>query len=197
MALNIKIEDIHDLHKGFNLTLNPGFTAIVGPNGAGKTTLISQIKQYAHENNIKTWSYSNVTDGGETAMSRYVMNGDIHALASAWCASEGEKLIQNFANRINKMGTLIRKSVKDNSPLIILLDAIDSGLSINKTRELRDFIKMIETTDLNTEHQIYIIMAANQYELVKEPTDCVHARSGKHLTFKTYSKYANFICSFK
>lgn len=197
MGIDIRISDVRGIHSGFNLKLKPGLTALVGPNGAGKTTLLGQLREYTQENKIKYWEYSNLSDGGEMAMDRYLLSGNMRMLATAVCSSEGEKLVSNFANRLGEMGKKVKAALKLKETLAILLDSIDSGISIDRAREIRDFLLSIEDEEVSKSGgDIYIVMAVNHYEIAKSPVDCVDVRTGKHLTFKSYDEYANFICNY-
>lgn len=197
MSMKIFIEDWYDLHKGFTLEIEPGFTALVGPNGAGKTTVLLQIKEHADREGIKTWEYSNVIDGGQAAKSQYQFTGDFENLASALMASEGENVALNFSNRVGELGRLVRQAAEEKRPLIVLLDAIDSGASIDRARELRGLFDLIYEQDISKGAEVYVIMAVNSYELAKEPADCVNVRNGEHVTFRSYNSYAKFVCSFE
>lgn len=182
----IKIEDIYGLHKGFDLTLKPGFTALVGPNGAGKMTLLSQIKTYADQNNIHVWQYSNRREGRHMAEAA-AMENRLDFVAASLTASEGEQVAMHFGYTIKDLRGFVLTA---SSPIFILLDAIDSGASIDRARELRKFFDLI--IDTEADREVYIIMAVNHFELARN-TDCVHVRTGEHMTFPDYETYASFI----
>lgn len=190
MSLDIKIDDIHDIHKGFNLTLNPGFTALVGPNGAGKTTLLGQIKDFAVQNQIPVWKYSNAYEG-RLANDKYALAGKMELVATIMVSSEGEQVAINFGQAVSELGRFVTKT---KGTIIILLDAIDSGASIDRARDIRDLFEMILENEKGRD--VYIIMAVNHYELAKAPVDCVNVRTGERLTFDSYDSYADFICNF-
>lgn len=197
MSTEIFVEDWHDLHKGFSLELEPGFTALVGPNGAGKTTMLQQIKEHARKDGIEVWEYSNVRDGGQMARSQYQLAGDIANLAASLTASEGENVALNFSNKVGELGARVRRAAAEKKPLIVLLDAIDSGASIDRARELRGLFDLIYEQDISKGAEVYIVMAVNSYELAKDPADCVNVRTGKHMRFRSYDTYAKFVCSFE
>lgn len=197
MSIEIEVEDWYDLHKGFSFEMVPGFTALVGPNGAGKTTLLQQIKEYAKHKGIKVWEYSNVRDGGQTARSQYQFNGDFENLAASMTASEGENVVLNFSNKVGELGSMVKNAASNRVPLIVLIDAIDSGASIDRARDIRDLFDMIYEQDISKGAEVYIIMAVNSYELAKAPADCVNVRNGKHMRFNSYDDYAEFVCSFE
>ena len=192
----IKVKDEFGLHNGFSLKLTPGFTALVGPNGAGKTTLLRQIEENAKKKGIKVWRYSNLTEGGNAARQSYLDFGKMDMLMAAATASEGEQVALNFSNRVGDLGKTVRAAVSAGRPLFVLLDAIDSGASIDRARELKSLFDLIYENDIKGGAEVYVIMAVNHYELVKD-VDCVNVRSGKHVKFGSYDEYADFICTFE
>ena len=197
MSLSIEIKDWFDLHKGYTLVLDPGLTFLVGPNGAGKTTLLSQIADYAKSNNIGLWQYDNLNDGGQYAVDRYKFQGDFTKIATAMTASEGENVALNFGDKVGEMGQRIGQAASTHQPLVILLDAVDSGASIDRARELAQFLSFVCDRDIKDTAEVYIVVAANHYELVKAPARCINVRTGSLETFPNYDKYAEFICSFE
>lgn len=196
-AMKIKIEDWYNLHNGFTLEIKPGFTALVGPNGAGKTTLLQQIGEFANCAGIGIWEYSNLHDGGVNAKDRYEFCGDFNNLAASLTSSEGESVALNFSNKVGTLGSAIRNTAAKKRPMIVLLDAIDSGASIDRARELRGLFNFVYEHDISKGAEVYLVMAVNHYELAKSPADCVNARTGEHIRFETYDSYADFICSFE
>lgn len=197
MSLKIKIEDWYNLHKGFQLTLEPGYTALVGPNGAGKTTILSQLQEYAKEKGIRVWEYSNLRDGGHVAANQYMFSGNIEGFAASTTCSEGEYLAYNFANQVKAMAQAVKQAGSAKQPILILLDAIDSGASIDRARELMGFLNNVCETEFKNGVELYIVMAVNHYELAKAPTNCINVRTGEPIRFDSYDTYADFICSFE
>lgn len=193
-----KIEDWYGIHKGFMLTLRPGYTALVGPNGAGKTTLLHQLAEIGKKRGYNIIQYSNLTDGGDVAMSEHMWRGDVANFFAGMQSSEGERIALNFGNVLQKIGTAVRKAIAENRPLLILLDALDSGASIDRLRETLGVFELIErdagVEPGASEHEIYIVAAVNSYELAKRR--CVDARTGKSLTFGDYEDYSRFICRY-
>lgn len=196
MDITVPIKDWYGLHFGFDLVLNPGYTALAGPNGAGKTTLLQQIAEWAEVNNIQVWNYSNLTHGGDIAQAEFAFHGNIGEMARCATSSEGENVAMNFSAKVKDLGAEVSKARNGKYPLIVLLDAIDSGASIDRARELRHLFSLIEK-DAASGVDIYLVVAANHYELVKAPADCVNVRTGEHLSFENYDRYADFICGFE
>ena len=195
--ITIPIVDWYGLHDGFNLTLQPGFTALVGPNGAGKTTLLVQIREFAKEHSIDLFEYSNLTDGGGAARQRYLNSSDLVSFATAATSSEGEQVAMNFANVVRKLGAAVTHAKASGKPLIVLLDAIDSGASIDRARDLRDFFTFVSENDIGSDTDVYLVMAVNHFELAKTPAVCINVRTGERLRFDSYDQYADFVCSFQ
>ena len=198
--MRIKINDWYELHNGFYLNLRPAYTALIGPNGAGKSTLLRQLKEYANTKKITVIYYSNLEDGGHIARQRYLENGSTENLCTAICSSAGQALWFNFSQIVRNIGDAVRKAKYDKTKLFILLDGLDSGLSINLERELLDLFSLIEkdinlTADRKADPEVYIIAAVNNYELATRY--CIDVRTGKSITFKDYNDYANFICEYE
>lgn len=193
-----KIPDWYGIHSGFDLLLRPGYTALVGPNGAGKTTLLLQLEEIAKERGYEVFHYSNARDGGDRAKQLYLSCGDMEYFATSACSSEGEQVALNFGKVVGKIGQLVKKSVENDTPLFILLDDLDSGASIDRTRELMGLFQLMErdagVMPGGAEHELYIVVAVNSYELVNH--GCVDVRTGKAISFGDYADYAKFICNY-
>lgn len=191
-----KIEDWYGIHPGFPLSLRPGYTALVGPNGAGKTTLLQQVKEIAKKKGHDVFYYSNQEDGGSTSMERNMLQDNLQFVATAMCSSEGERIAMAFGDILPKIGARVRKDIAENRPLFILLDGLDSGASIDRTRELMSLFELIEkdagVQPGGAEHEVYILAAVNSYEMARRR--CVNVRTGESMTFGGYEEYADFIC---
>lgn len=190
--MKIKIEDIFGVHNGYMLDLQPGYTPLVGPNGAGKTTLLHQLRDYAKEHDILLFQYSNLVEGGAMARNSYIFHNDPASLSAATFSSEGEQIAFNFGQAVRKLGAAVCDAKAQGKPLFILLDALDSGASIDRARELRSLFNLICQDAGET---VYIVCACNSYELVRgEPG--VNVRTGQKVKFKDYEEYADFIYTF-
>lgn len=190
--MKLKINDVFGIHSGYMLDLKPGYTPLVGPNGAGKTTLLHQLRDYAKERGYLVFEYSNLADGGNVARQAYMFKGEAVLLAASTFSSEGEQIALNFGQAIRKLGAAVRDAKEQGKALFILLDALDSGASIDRTRELREFFDMVCRDAGET---AYIVCACNSYELARGVSG-INVRTGKRVKFKDYEDYADFICSF-
>lgn len=191
--MKIKINDWFGIHKGYNLTIQPGYTALVGPNGAGKSTLLHQIREFASKEGIQVFNYNNLFDGGHNAIQKHHDEGNMKMMAELATSSEGEQVSINFGQAVKAIGNGVRKHIQDKTPFFILLDSLDSGASIDRDREVRSLFNMIHQ-DIK-DNPIYLVASVNAYELAKD-ADCVDVRTGKHIKFNSYEQYADFICEY-
>jgi hypothetical protein len=169
--------------------LKPGVTILVGCNGTGKSQFLYRLGQYLKKKNIKYYNYDNYTDGGHVAMDKALFHGNMKLLATSAFTSEGEKISIFLGEEVEKIG----KWCKDNEnekKLFILLDAVDSGYSIDNILVLKDLFKIILKT--NQDKEIYIIAAANSYELAAN-NNCLYTFDGKYRKFNNYEEYREFI----
>ena len=75
---------------------------------------------------------------------------------------------------------------------MFLFDAVDSGLSVDSIVEVKKLFDMMLETNKDTDKNIYIVIAANEYELARN-SDCFDVNAGKYITFKDYEEYRAFI----
>ena len=77
----------------------------------------------------------------------------------------------------------------------ILLDAVDSGLSVDNIVDIKeDLFKTI--LEYNFGNEIYIIVSANEYEMARGEK-CFDVYNGKYVEFKDYEEYRDFIVESK
>lgn len=175
-----------------NIELEEGLTVLVGCNGSGKSTLLKQIKDLCKQSNIPCYYFDNLTEGGSNAREKAGFYGDVDFLAKSICSSEGENINLNMTNCASKIGNFVRKNKKSNK-LFILMDAIDSGLSIDYVIELKeDLFKVILQDTLIKGIETYIIVSANEYEMARNEK-CFLVPNMRYKTFKDYDEYRGFI----
>jgi len=195
MAINFKVIDYYenDLHKPYNLTIKePGIYYIVGPNGSGKTSLLHQLKEYGENNGYEILSYSDTADGRGNSISKLAYHNQFSDVANLMMSSEGESIYYNFGFTISSIGTAIRFNKK----AFILIDGIDSGMSIDKLKEIRDIFDNIVAKDI-VGKDIYIFITANNFELVRGDVYCVNPINGHKVHFNSYKGFENYICGYK
>jgi hypothetical protein len=174
--------------------IKPGLTVLVGCNGIGKTTFLQQLEYDLKEKKEKYISYNNLLDGGSHARQAALDRNDIGFLATAATSSEGENINLNICSFASKLGHLIRKKLdQDDKKVFILLDAIDSGLSIDYIIDIKEHLFDFVVKDCKKKGiDIYFVVSANSYEMARE-SDCFDVYEGKYKKFKDYEEYREFI----
>ena len=77
----------------------------------------------------------------------------------------------------------------------ILLDAIDSGLSVDNVVDVKELLfKTI--LEHNFGKEIYIVVSANEYELARNEK-CFDVYNGKYIKINNYEEYRDFILKSK
>ena len=127
------------IYKKSNIEINPGVTILTGCNGCGKTTLLRMIKETLSSLNIPSLYYSNEVDGGSMAISANIYMDDIVTAATLMQSSEGEQIYINLGNTASKIGKFVHEH-KHDKELWILLDAVDSGLSIDNMLDIDEYL---------------------------------------------------------
>ena len=164
-------------------------TVLVGCNGSGKSTLMRLLKdQMKEDNDILILSYDDRKDGQSNLMEKMGFYGDYTALSTMICSSEGERIYQGVGQFVGRM----RSQIKKNKPkeIWIFMDAVGSGMSIDKIQELKDFSEFI--FEDNKETDIYFVVSTNEYEFA-EKSDCIDVTTFRHMVFKDYNEYRNYI----
>lgn len=171
--------------------IKPGLTILVGCNGSGKSTLMRHIGYRLKKLDIPFFEYDNLHQGGHRAKDWALnVSGDMNLLANLVCSSEGEQIYINFSQMCGKLGAFIRQNT-DAKELWIMLDAIDSGLSIDYITELKDFLNDL-VIGKNQDKDIYILMSANAYELCRDE-QCFDVHNGVYTSFYDYEEYREFV----
>lgn len=172
------------------VAFKPGLSVLAGCNGCGKSTLMRIIKDDLIESNTPYIAFDNLHEGGGHQVSKQGFYGNFEYVANAFCSSEGENIILCMGQVASQIGTFIRKnpSVPE---LWIILDAIDSGLSIDNINELKTHLFQLILED-NRNRDVYIIVAANTYELASGE-ECFDVQSGEYIRFKDYDDYRAFV----
>lgn len=193
------------------IELKPGLTVLVGCNGAGKTTLLLNIKEVCKQDKIPCIEYDNLRDGGSNAMGSVFYGGDFNEGIYLFSSSEGECIKANLGRKAKTFQEFIQNGfVKDEAykffkvfsnsedevieskDRVFLFDAVDSGLSVDSIVEIKDLFDLILDDYADSDYNLYIIIAANEYELARN-TDCFDVNAGKYIKFTDYEEYRDFI----
>lgn len=179
------------LYRSSIVTLKYGLNVLVGPNGSGKSTILRMLRDDLNYSNYKFYSYDNLHDGGSNSVAKAGFYGDFAHMAGILCGSEGEGIMENINKVAQAIGKFIRREKENhpNEPIFILLDSIDSGLSANNIKLLKDLFDLIH----NDCKDAVIVTSCNTYEMTKAAY-CWDVKNSRKITFKSYEEYYNFIC---
>lgn len=185
------------------ITIKSGLTILVGCNGSGKTTLLHNIQSELKKENIPCHLFDNLHDGGSNSKSMAAFEEDWAFVATSMASSEGENINMNIGNlaknlkefmitgRISDMFSRLgdafarvsgekRYEVLETKERWLLLDAIDSGFSIDNVIEAKEFFKMVINDFAEHGYELYIVISANEYELANGE-DCFDVMNGKYV----------------
>lgn len=195
---DVKKKDFYS--EGFKLynstifKINPGVTVLVGCNGSGKSTLLKFIDKQLDDELIPHIFFNNLHDGGTGSIDRAMFYGDMNFVMQNAMASEGERIFNNMCQLASRCGRMIRKSKeKGKKEFFLLLDAIDSGFSVDNIVDVKENLFNVLIEDAQKNDVVpYIIVSANEYELARQES-CLDVYTGKYIDFPDYESYRNFI----
>ena len=192
------------------IELNTGLTVLVGCNGAGKTTLLRNISEECKKQNIPCLSYDNLHDGGNSSLASLIEN-DLQEAVYLMSASEGECIKANLGRKSKIFKEFVEKGIVndryyrfakildnkedeiiESDDRVFLFDAVDSGLSVDSVVEIKSLFDLILEDFKDSEKNIYIVIAANEYELARN-SECFDVNEGKYIRFKDYEEYRSFV----
>lgn len=117
---------------------------------------------------------------------------DYGNVATSLSSSEGQKIVIRLNEFAINLGNFIRKN-KDEEYIFVLIDAIDSGLSIDNIEEVKNLLNIVKN---DCGDNLYIVVSANNYSLV-EGEKCIDVKNNKEIMFSDYLEYKKFIISCK
>lgn len=185
--LKVKIYDEFNLYRKHTFEFNEGLTCLIGKNGAGKSTLLKMINEYTNAG--ECYYYNNET-AEQSNKGKFVFNGDMTRLARSMAASEGQNIRYNFEDIISDIGDYVRRRAKKKEKTaIILIDGLDSGISLDYIIMLKKELFSLIIEDCRKSNlEPYIILSANNYELCNGE-DCIRVSDAKHFRFKDYNEF--------
>ena len=174
-------------------------TLLFGANGVGKSSLIKgilkqkeikfncdkEIKLYSYINNEQNFRNMNKNSNlsYEDMFNPYLINKKYNAAE----LSEGQSVIYSLQDIFE----LCMQIKDDSNDSVILLDEIDSGLSIDNVDYLSDKIK--EITDKYS--NIQFIITFNNFEFCRNFPKIFNMYNGKYINIESYEQYRNIINS--
>lgn len=190
------IQDWYDsgekIYNKSSVEIKDGLTVLCGCNGCGKTTILHQIKNALVKENIPFLHFNNLLDGGNNSVSASLWHGDMKFVAQAVCSSEGENINMNIGKFAQKMGAFVCKN-QSAKEIFFLMDAIDSGLSIDNVIDTKKFLFNFVIEDCKSKGiSVYIIVSANEYELARSE-QCLDTLNLKYIEFSDYEAFRNYV----
>lgn len=183
-----------NLYQKSKIALKPGVTILVGCNGCGKSTLIQEVSRQLDKDSVPYIKYNNLTDGGNKAKERAMFHGAMELFATLFSSSEGEQIVANMGTCASQIGQFVRRN-KDVRELWILLDAVDSGLSVDNVIDVKEYL-FKTVIEHNSDKDVYIVVSANEYEMCNGE-NCFDVHNGKYIRFNNYDEYRQFILDSK
>lgn len=177
------------------IEIKSGVTILAGCNGSGKTTFLNLIEDtLKQDSDVAVLHYDNLHEGGDRAKESAGWHDNLNLLATLMQSSEGEQIITNLGTTARKIGAFVHKYAASHKEIWILLDAIDSGLSIDNIESVKTelFATIVEDFEQKESCDVYIVVSANSYELCRN-SNCFDVRSGEYIQFADYEDYRKFI----
>ncbi len=222
MSIKIKVwrdpfDACYNTTEAEEIEFEEGLTVLVGCNGAGKSTLLLNINEYLKEQKIPCLFHDNRTDGDKSNMMYDALNhqNDVAGFASLFQSSEGESISFSIGNLARSLYNFIRNGktkeskiyqllnpeqinkIPETNQRVILIDAIDSGYSIDNIIELKkDLFDFVLADAKKDGYELFFIVSANSYELASHER-CLDVISGNYITFNDYEEYKQFILDSK
>ena len=180
------------------ISIDEGITVLVGANGVGKSSLLKEIRAFLAEKRIPCYWY-NQDDSKSEYVSRY--NADMSKLNEFITSSEGEQINICINDMIANIGQFIVTGNTNRENFLfeeydekhtskerwILLDGVDSGLSIDSIEKIKKILETVANTP-----NVHIVMSANHYETT-DGLKCFDVKKGEYITFTSYENYKAFI----
>lgn len=181
-------------------------TPLVGCNGVGKSSMLHVLASTLKVNRYFNIFYDNLNSGAKNKIGGSFFSNDFSMTAQLLCSSEGENIHTITISELGKVVQILEGKIKrdtsyrpyrDTDHVFILLDAIDSGSSIDNIINLKMHMNtLIELAKKNNKN-LYIIIAANSFELARNEL-CWDTFGSKEIEFGTdYEAYRKYVVSIR
>lgn len=195
MGLKVKLirkyYDNHIFFKKSEVEFEPCITVLVGCNGYGKTTMLQAITSQCRKEKIPYIEFESIGDRRDER-NKTTLNDDMAYLAMAFVSSEGEEIGMSLGKFAGRLGNFVRNH-SDEKILVVTMDALDSGYSIDNVVEAKELLFKTVLKDCESKGiELYIFMTANAYELARDEK-CFDPIKGEYVSFENYEQYRKYV----
>lgn len=174
-----------------SVEFEPGVTIIVGCNGYGKSTMLQTITSQCRKEKIPYIEFESIEDR-RNERNKTTLNGDMAYLAMAFVSSEGEEIGMSLGKFAGRLGNFVRNH-SDAKTLVVTMDALDSGYSIDNVVEAKELLFNTVLKDCKSKNiELYIFVTANAYELASGER-CFDPIKGEYIRFDSYEQYRKYV----
>lgn len=180
------------LYQRKEFTFKLGINSLVGCNGSGKTTLIDYfLVPQLRKQKIEYYKYNDRRQGGSYLMDKMLnSDGDMDGLIRMTLSSEGERIVCGLEGVIKALPRFFKEN--KNKSAFLILDAIDSGMSVDEINEIKELFLDTIIPDAKSRFgvDLFIVVAANNYEWCNDDRIVnINIITGTTLKFKDYADY--------
>lgn len=163
---------------------------LFGPNGVGKSTLIKGIEDHSiyidrDDRNLEIFSYQNSRDNFKSRKSRNLFEEYdpryMNARFDAQLVSEGQSVIYSMLDLLDGFMKNGQLKYENNHDYLVLLDEIDSGISI----DVIDFIMRKIKYIIRTRTDVQFIFSFNSPRVLKHFPQVLSMYDGKMIELHT------------
>lgn len=155
----------HNMYAKDTIDMQTGLTVLVGCNGSGKTTFLTQLKDYLYSKHIPFLDFDNLLHGGVNSRDDELFRHNLSFVIASATSSEGENIVLNMSKMASKIGAFIENN-PEAKELWVLMDAVDSGLSIDNIVDIKKCLfEPLMKDPRNANRDVYIVVSANTYEM--------------------------------
>jgi len=170
---------------------------LLGGNGAGKTTFLQGIKNnkldFKYNKEFEVYSYADKTDNFKFLEKKTRYNENLATMVNqkytAQELSEGQSIIYTLLSFFEYIKEESVKNKNKDKDIVVLLDEIDSGLSVENINMVTIIIIDIITRFKN----IQFFISSNSYHFTHIFKEVFNMYNGKWITINNYEEYYNYL----